>query len=133
MPKKDFSPVSGSAQLTLDFELSVVERHENLLDCVRECLYQNPRPLKAIAADMDLSMSDLSRKVSGNPDDSRRFTLDDLEKFLRVTGDTRPVVYLAAKYLAENEDRQRAAQAALAAMLPDLMTLIKTANGGGKP
>ena len=82
---------------------------------------------------MDLSQSDLSRKVSGNPDDSRRFTLDDFERFLQKTGDTRPVVYLAAKYLAENEDRQRAAQAALAAMLPDLMTLIKTANGGGKP
>ena len=51
---------------------------------------------------MDYSPSDLSRKLAQNPDDSRRFTLDDLEKYMDVTGDTQPVLYLVEKYLARS-------------------------------
>ncbi|MHA7916028.1 hypothetical protein [Alloalcanivorax xenomutans] len=48
---------------------------------------------------MDYSPSDLSRKLAQNPDDSRRFTLDDLEKYIEVTRDIQPVLYLVEKYL----------------------------------
>lgn len=68
-------------------------------------VHQQGRPQKAIAADMDYSPSDLSRKLAQNPDDSRRFTLDDLETYIRVTGDTQPVLYLVEKYLTNNDDQ----------------------------
>jgi hypothetical protein len=58
------------------------------------------KPLSVIAKDMGYSPSDLSRKLAQNPRDSRRFTLDDLEKYMQVTGDTKPVLYLVEKYLA---------------------------------
>lgn len=48
---------------------------------------------------MDYSPSHLSRKCAQGPDDSMRFTLDDLEAFIAVTNDTSPVLYLVEKYL----------------------------------
>ena len=84
--------VSSSHQLSIDFEPGLAERHQTALDCVRECAYTHKHPLKTLAADMDMSQSELSRKLAHNPDDPRRFTLDDLEKFLTATGDMTPIV-----------------------------------------
>jgi hypothetical protein len=60
-------------------------------------------PQKAIAADMDYSPSTLSRKLAQNPDDSQKFTLDDLETYMQTTSDTQPVLYLVEKYLTEKD------------------------------
>lgn len=57
-------------------------------------------PTDNAAADMDCSPSDLTRKLSGNPEDHRRFSVEDLERYIQVTGDTQPVYYLVEKYLA---------------------------------
>lgn len=120
------NPVHSSSQLTLDFEPGLAERHDSLLACIRQCAYTYRSPLKTIAADMDQSQSDLSRKLSGNPDDPRRFSVEDLERFIRATGDTRPILYLVEKFMADAETKQRAAHEQLARMLPDVLALIKT-------
>jgi hypothetical protein len=119
--------VTNDVQLTLDFEPSLVERHRTCMDCIRQSAYTNRNPLKTIAADMDLSESELSRKLAQNPNDTRRFTLDDLEAFIEATGDKTPVIYLAAKYLADTEKVKQAAVDKLMRDLPDLMALLKTA------
>ena len=118
--------VPASSQLTLSFEPGLADRHASLLDCIRQTVYSNRNPIKTIAADMDLSQSDLSRKLSSNPDDTRRFSVDDLERLIDATGDVTPVLYLAEKYLASRESKQRAAAEQLCKMLPDIMALIKT-------
>jgi len=113
-------------QLTLDFEPSLVERHRTALDCVKQSAYTHRNPLKTLAADMDLSESELSRKLSQNPTDTRRFTLDDLEAFVKASGDTTPILYLAAKYLVDQKVVKQAAVNKLMRDLPELMALIKT-------
>lgn len=122
--------VHSTNQLTLDFDPGLADRHESLLSCIRQCAYTHRSPLKTIASDMDQSQSELSRKLSGNPEDPRRFTVDDLEKFIKATGDVTPVLYLVEKYLADEEAKQRAANQQLAKMLPDILALIKTVSGG---
>jgi hypothetical protein len=122
------APVHATNQLTLDFQPGLSERHESLLACVRERAYSSRNPLKTIAADMDMSQSDLSRKLSGNPDDPRRLSVDDLERFVEATGDTTPILYLVEKYLADAEAKQRAAYQQLAKQLPDLLALIRTVS-----
>lgn len=94
----------GSCQLNLNFEAGMVESYATCREFVAARVHQLGRPQKSIAADMDYSPSDLSRKLAQNPDDSRRFTLDDLERFVQVTGDTRPVLYLVEKYLAQTDE-----------------------------
>jgi hypothetical protein len=113
-------------QLTLDFEPSLVERHKTAVDCVRQCVYTHRNPIKTIAADMDLSESELSRKLAQNPNDTRRFTLDDLESYVQTTGDSTPIMYLAAKYLADQNMLKQAAVNRLLREFPEFMALMKT-------
>lgn len=120
--------IKSSSQLTIDFTPGLTERHESLLDCVRECAYSHRKPLKTIAADMDLSQSELSRKLSNNPDDPRRMALVDLERFIEATGDTTPVYYLIEKYLQDDSAKQRHAVAALVKVMPDILALLKQAE-----
>jgi hypothetical protein len=117
-----------SQQLTLSFEPGLTERHKTLLSCAREAIYRAKKPLKAIAADMDLSESALSRKLSENPDDRRTFSLDDLEQALNATGDLSPVYWLIEKYLQDPEHKKARAADALTRLLPDLIALAREAG-----
>jgi hypothetical protein len=120
--------VANTHQLTLDFEAGLTEKHPHLLDCVRASAYTHRNPLKTIASDMDMSQSDLSRKLSGNPDDSRRFSVDDLERFIVATGDVSPIYWLVAKYLQDEKVKHDRALEELARQLPDLLALIAAAT-----
>ena len=124
--------VQTTTQMTLDFQPGLTERFAGVLDSMRQGAYTHRNPLKTIAADMDMSQSELSRKLSGNPDDPRRMSVDDLEKYLVATGDMTPIFYLAEKYLADHEATQRRAMGELAKQLPDILALIKAATQQGK-
>lgn len=89
-------------QLMLDFDAGLAKRYSSAREVVADRVHQqgHHQPQKAIAADMDYSPSQLSRKLTQSPNDSARFTLDDLEKFMQVTGDIQPVYYLVEKYVA---------------------------------
>lgn len=119
---------SSTNQLTLDFEPGLVERYPSLLDCIRNGAYTHRNPLKTIAADMDMSQSDLSRKLAGNPEDPRRFSVDDFEKYVEKTGDLAPIYYLVEKYLQDDTHRQQRALSQLAKQLPDILALVKAAS-----
>lgn len=119
---------NSSHQMLLDFEPGLVERHSTLLDCVRQCAYTCRSPLKTVAADMDMSQSELSRKLSGNPDDPRRFSLDDLEHFIAATGDVTPIYYLVERYLEDESLKQQRAMTELLKIAPQLTALIKQAT-----
>lgn len=113
------SAVSGTAhQMTLDFQPGLAERHSSLLACVRETVYTQRSPLKTIAADMDMSQSELSRKLSENPDDPRRFTVDDLERFIATTGDVTPIYYLIERFLEDESVKQQRAMSELLKIAP---------------
>ena len=120
-------PVVASNQLTLDFEPGMTERHSTLLSCIREAAITQRNPLKTIAADMDMSQSELSRKLGDNPNDVRQFTVNDLEAFIKATGDTTPIYYLVEKYLQDDESKQRRALTALIKKMPDILALLKAA------
>lgn len=116
------------SQLTLNFEPALPDRFPTLRDFVAHRSSVVVKPLKAQAADMDVAPSTLSRKLHPGDGDTQRFNLDDLEAWLRSTGDASAVVeYLAAKYLdSDNDRRARLARQAerllleLAAVLPAL-------------
>lgn len=92
-------------QITINYDAGPVESYETCREYIASLIHQQGRPHKAIAADMDYSPSDLTRKLAQSPGDTRRFNLDDLETFVEATGDTRPVLYLVEKYLAGPKTR----------------------------
>ncbi|MED5607814.1 MULTISPECIES: hypothetical protein [Pseudomonas] len=91
-------------QLTLNFEAGLVDSYPSCREYVAARVHQQGRQQKSIAADMDLSPSQLTRKLAQSPGDSCRFTLDDFETFIAATGDASPVLYLVEKYLADAGD-----------------------------
>lgn len=93
-------------QITINFDVSPVSAYETGREYVAALTHQQGRPQKAIAADMDYSPSHLSRKLSQSPDDSMRFTLDDLERWVEVNNDCRPLFYLIQKHAVKNNSKE---------------------------
>lgn len=99
-------------QLTLDFEAGLIDAYPSCREYVGARIHQlaaeQRKPHKAIAADMDLSPSKLSRKITQA--DTSRFTLDDLERYVDVTGDNKPILYLVEKFLSRVDENALLAQ-----------------------
>src|SRR4051812_34284450 len=108
----------NSNQMMLDFEPGLTERYPHLLDCVRSGAYQHRKPLKTIAADMNLSLSDLSRKLADHPDDPRHLSVNDLEHYLAATGDVTPIYWLIERFLQDEKLKHDRALQELAKQLP---------------
>lgn len=122
------SSLSGR-QLTLNFEAGLAERHQRLIDCVRECILSHRNPLKTIAADMDLSQSDLSRRLSPSEKDRRSFSLDDLENYIATQADVTPIYYLIEKYLESTEHKKARAIDVLSKLMPMLQAALSQVQG----
>lgn len=90
-------------QITINFAASPVDAYETAREYVQSLTHQQGRPQKSIASDMDLSPSHLSRKLSQSPDDSMRFTLDDLERWMDVNDDFRPLYFLLQKHALKSK------------------------------
>jgi len=88
-------------QVSFDFDASYVTAYESCREYVAHAVHHQGVPVKAIAADMDLSSSHLGRKLSQAPGDSMRFTLDDFERFIETTRDTSPIFYLIEKHCVD--------------------------------
>lgn len=112
-------------QLQLNFEAGLAERHKSLKACVRERLYAHPQPLKVIAGDMDLSETEITRKLGDNPNDTRNFNCDDLEAYIKASGDVVPIYYLIEKYAVSLDAKKAYAAAELAKALPGILALAK--------
>ena len=112
-------PVLSTTQLTLNFEAGLADQYDSLKEFLREeaipTMWQKRGiPKKHIAADMDLSPSELTRKLSDNPNDPRNFTTDDLDSYLEKTKDMSPIFYLLDKYAKDTQDEIEKLEARLA-------------------
>lgn len=96
----------GMQQITLNFEAGLADYYGTVRECVAARVHQLGKPQKVIAADMDLSPSDLSRKLSPSPDDHRKFTTDDLERYIESTKDKTPILYYVEKYFSQEDEEQ---------------------------
>src|SRR5690606_31836919 len=99
-----------------------------IMDCIKECAYSHRNPLKTIAADMDMSQSELSRKLGNNPDDPRKLSVEDLVRFIRATGDVTPIHWLIETFMQDEEAKQQRAMAALVKQMPQILALFKQAS-----
>lgn len=90
-------------QISFDFDATYVTAYESCREFVGHRIHQQGIPVKAVAADMDLSTSHLGRKIAQAPHDSMRFTLDDLERFIEATKDASPIFYLLEKHCVDSD------------------------------
>jgi hypothetical protein len=94
-------------QMTLSFEPTLPDRFPTLRAYIAHRTPLLSKSAKVIAADMDMSPSTLSRKLNPSEGDTQRFNLDDLEDYLKSTGDASALIeYLAAKFMDSPEARK---------------------------
>lgn len=111
-------------QLTLAFDDGLVAAHRSLRDCVAAGVYR--RGLKTVAADLDLSPGNLSVALSDDP--HRKFSVDELERYVQTTGDKAPIYYLIAKYLGDEAAARDQALNDVASMLQQLPNMLAAAG-----
>lgn len=116
-------------QFELDFEGGLAARHRSLLECLDDCIGRSQHQKKVIAADLDLSPSALSRRLTTQPKGSAepRFSVELLEEYIEKYDDLTPIYYLVEKFCQKPEDKKRQAISQLANMMPMLQKLITAA------
>lgn len=111
-------------QLTLDLDPSVLHAHRSLRDVVAAGVYR--RGLKVVAGDLDLAPGNLSNALSD--DATRKFSVDELERYMQATGDFSPIDYLVLKYRGDAAAARDQALGQVAELLQSLPALL--ANAG---
>ncbi len=117
-----------SAQIELNFEPGLTEQFPDFMDCVRASVHGCGRAFKAVAADLDMSPSELSRKLAPNPDDPVHFQLRNLPALVKATKDCRPIYWLIEAFLEDDEEKRRRVIAEVADVLPKLKALVEAVS-----
>lgn len=108
-------------QLKLDFEPGITEQFRSLEQCVAAVVYGYRGGMAAVAAACDCAPSTLSRMLNENPDDPRHLPLKYLAPILAITKDTRPIQWLAASFIPDDDTRRDMALSRLEQILPSLV------------
>lgn len=117
-------------QVEIDFIGGLVDQFPEFNDVVRASIYSCGKPFKSVAADLDYSVSELSRRLSENPNDSiGAFPLKKLPDLIRSTSDKRPIYWLIEYFLEDKSAKRQRAMDELTGLLPQIAQLLKTAKG----
>lgn len=120
----------SKSQFELSFEAGLLEQFPLFREVVHASVSGCGRPLKAVAADLDMTSSELSRKLANNPNDPVHFPLDRLPDLIRATGDVRPIYWLIEQFLDDPETKRRRDLDELSALIPRLQRLVSGVAGG---
>lgn len=123
--------MTAARQIAMEFIPGLLEQFPDFMDCVRASVHNCGRPFKAVAADIDMSVSELSRRLAPRGLDDKKdieLPLRLLPSLVKATGDTRPVQWLALAFLADPSTQVDRALRDLAALAPVFMQLAATAG-----
>ena len=115
-------------QIELDYRGSLLHQYPDFMDAVRASVHGCGAPHKNIAADLDMSNSELSRRLAENPNDTLRFPLALLPQLLAATGDYTPLYWLCERFLQDAEARKKQAVSDLIRIMPQLHEILKNAE-----
>lgn len=115
-------------QLDLDF----TPKKEEFMECVRRTVYGSGRSLKYIAAEIDMTPTELSRKLADNPNDPVHFPLDKLPDIIRAAKGADIIYWLVNEFLRDKEKEKERALGQIVDMLPRLKSLIAAIEKSGE-
>ena len=127
--------VVAANQLTLELQGDVRQRFGSVRECLHWTVLNDPRGIKAVAADCDLSVSELSRRLHPTDDDPRSCDVNLMVKVMHSTRDLAPLHWLIAEFLQDAETKRRAAVDQLSTLMPQIAALLTEAGkppGGGR-
>lgn len=124
--------IVSNNQLTLELQPGLLQRYSTLRQCVYHTALNYARGMKSLAADLDLSESELSRRLNPSEGDNRSCDVDLMARIIAATEDHTPIHWLMARFLRDAETRKQAAVDQLAQLLPQIATLLADAGAQAK-
>lgn len=116
--------MSSKAQYELSFDAGLREQYPNFQHLLQACVAGCGRPHKIVAADLDMTSSELSRKLADNPNDPVHFPVQRLPDLIHATGDMRPIYWLIEEFLDDADSKRKRAVDELRHLLPQLQRLV---------
>ncbi len=116
-------------QFTLDFEPGLTERFKTFDEVLAAAVYGSRKGLNAVAGDLDMSPSELTRRLNPDADDPRPLRTKDGIKIIESTEDMRPVYWLIEKFLKDPEALKQEALARLPSLLAAVQATLEQAGG----
>lgn len=115
-------------QLSLTLEPGIGSRNRTLREHLATRIYS--AGMVAVAGKMDLSPSKLTEKLAGSDSSGkpRGLTIDELERYIAISGDVSPIHYLVDKYLQDPAVVQQEALAKIASLAEQLPALLAAAG-----
>ena len=121
-----------ASQLTLNFEPGLTDRFREWEDVVAASVYSSRAGLNAVAGDMDMSPSELSRRLNRDHEDVRPLRAKDAIRIIEATGDLRPVYWLVERFLRDPEAVRQEALAQIPNLVKQLNSLLEVAGAQEK-
>lgn len=115
-------------QASFDFTPGLTVQFPTLRDVCAAAVYGSRGGLKAVAGDLDVSPSELSRMLNRDQDDPRKLDVKDFVGIIASTGDTRPIQWLVEKFMHNPEQQRAMALAQLVQFMPAVMALAEQAG-----
>lgn len=115
-------------QYTLDFEPGLTERFKTWDSVLAAAVYGSRKGLNAVASDLDMSPSELTRRLNPDSDDARPLRTKDAVGIIKATEDMRPVYWLIETFLRDPEIARQEAIAQLPALMEAMKVALDRAN-----
>jgi AraC-like DNA-binding protein len=122
--------VVSNTQLTLELQPGLLQRYSTLRQCLYHAAMNYSRGIKSLAADLDLSESELSRRLNPSEGDNRSCDVNLMVQIVDATGDLTPLHWLMARFLRDADARKQAAVDQLAVLMPQIAALLADAGAG---
>lgn len=117
--------VSNPLQVELRLDPGLLDEYPDFRDVVKASVYSCGRAFKAIAADLDMSVSELSRKLNDNPNDPVHFPLHRLPDLIQATSDMRPIYWLVERFIENDASKRKRAINELSKLLPQIQAALR--------
>lgn len=118
-----------SVQLTLEIQPGLTQRFKSLRQITHWAVLNHRGGVSSIAAGVDMSPSNLARKLAGNPDDPHRsLDIDDWVRIVEESGDFAPVYWLIERFLPSDDQKRKAAVDQLSSLMPQIAALLADAG-----
>lgn len=119
--------------MSLTLEAGIGTRNRSLREHLATQIYGGAGPV-AVAGKLDMAPSKLTEKLAGLDAGGRNrgLTVDELERYIEVTGDRTPILYLVDKYLQDPavvQQENLARLAVIAEQLPGLLAALGLSTG----
>lgn len=115
----------SARQYALDFEAGLTQRYPRWEDTLVNAVYASRIGLNGVAAKLDMSPSELSKRLSHHTDEPRPIRSQDILGIIEATGDFTPVHWLVERFLRDPEAKRQEALARLPALMEQVEATLQ--------